>query len=157
MGRTRETAMARMETLELVRAYYDCFNARDIDGTLALLTDDVIHDVSQGGREIGRADFAVCMERMNRCYREQVIDLVIMATDGGENAAAEFTVEGRYLETDRDHPSEIELPEASGQYYCIAGRALFEVRDEKIARVTDWYDLQDWLRQVEPEAIVRRG
>lgn len=147
--------MARMETLELVRAYYDFFNARDIDGTLSLLTEDVIHDVSQGGRELGRADFAQCMERMARCYREQVIDLVIMATDGGENAAAEFTVEGRYMETDRDHPSDIELPEAHGQAYRIAGRALFEIRDEKIARVTDWYDLQEWIRQVGDEATVR--
>lgn len=140
--------MARMETLELVRAYYDNFNLRDVDGMLALLTEDVIHDVSQGGREIGRAEFASCFERMNRCYREQVIDLVIMATDGGENAAAEFTVEGRYMETDRDHPSEIEMPEAAGQPYRVAGRALFEIREERIARVTDWYDLPEWLRQV---------
>lgn len=140
--------MARMETLELVRAYYDCFNARDIPGTLAMLTEDVIHDVSQGGREIGKADFALCMERMNRCYHEQVDDLVVMATDGGENAAAEFTVDGRYLETDRAHPSEIEMPEATGQAYRVRGRALFEIRDERIARVTDWYDLQAWLRQV---------
>jgi steroid delta-isomerase-like uncharacterized protein len=137
-----------METLELVRAYYDNFNARDIAATLALLTEDVIHDVSQGGREHGRAEFASCMERMNRCYRETVQDLVIMATDGGENAAAEFVVEGRYMETDRNHPSEIDLPEASGQAYRINGRALFEIRDEQIARVTDWYDLQEWLRQV---------
>lgn len=140
--------MARMETLELVQAYYDCFNRRDIKGTLALLTEDVIHDVSQGGREIGRAEFANCIERMNRCYRETVQDLVIMATDGGEHAAAEFTVDGRYLETDRTHPSSVELPDATGQYYRIAGRALFEIRNDRIARVTDWYDMQDWVRQV---------
>ncbi|MEJ1161141.1 nuclear transport factor 2 family protein [Prosthecomicrobium sp. N25] len=140
--------MARMETLELVRAYYDCFNRRDIPGTLALLTPDVIHDVSQGEREHGLDQFAVCVDRMNRCYREQVLDLVIMATDSGDNAAAEFVVEGRYMETDRHHPSEIELPEARGQSYRIRGRALFEIRDERIARVTDWYDLQEWLRQV---------
>lgn len=143
--------MARMETLELVRAYYDAFNRRDLQALLALLTDDVVHDVSQGGREIGLQEFGVCFERMNRCYREEVVDLVIMATDGGENAAAEFTVDGRYMETDRNHPSEIDLPEASGQPYRIAGRALFEIRDERIARVTDWYDFPEWLRQVAPD------
>ena len=41
-------------TEALIRGYYDAFNRGDMAGFLALLTDDVIHDVSQGGREIGR-------------------------------------------------------------------------------------------------------
>ena len=42
----------------LVRRYYEAFNAGDRPGMLALLTEDVVHDVNQGGREVGRDAFA---------------------------------------------------------------------------------------------------
>ena len=38
-----------------IRAYYAAFNAGDTEAFLDLLTEDVIHDISQGGREAGRA------------------------------------------------------------------------------------------------------
>ncbi len=51
---------------QLIQAYYDRFNARDVEGFLALLTEDVVHDVSQGPRGVGRAAFRAFLERMNR-------------------------------------------------------------------------------------------
>ncbi|MBV8614799.1 MAG: nuclear transport factor 2 family protein, partial [Acetobacteraceae bacterium] len=41
----------------IVRAYYAAFNAGDEAGFLALLSDDVVHDINQGGREIGKPAF----------------------------------------------------------------------------------------------------
>jgi steroid delta-isomerase-like uncharacterized protein len=57
-------------------------------------------------------------------------------------AAAEFVVHGRYLATDEG------LPEAKGQTYVLPAGAFLEVREGRIARVTTYYNLQDWLRQV---------
>jgi steroid delta-isomerase-like uncharacterized protein len=130
------------DTIRLIRAYYDAFNRGDVAAMLALLTDDVAHDVNQGGREVGREAFAAFMARMARCYRERLRDIVVMASGDGSRAAAEFVVDGTYLATDEG------LPEARGQTYSLAGGAFFAVRDGRIARVTNWYDLQDWLRQV---------
>ena len=48
----------RQDTLALVQSYYAAFNRGDWDGMLALLTDDVAHDLNQGGRQVGRAAFA---------------------------------------------------------------------------------------------------
>ncbi len=130
-------------TRNLIQRYYDAFNAQDMDTFLGLLTDDVIHDINQGERETGKAAFSAFMDRMNRNYREQIVDLVIMTDASGNRAAAEFTVLGTYLSTDEG------LPEAKGQTYKLPAGAFFEVRDGKVARVTNYYNLQDWIAQVQ--------
>lgn len=133
-------------TAELIRAYYDAFNRGDADGMLALLADDVAHDINQGGRETGREAFARFLAHMDRCYVERVSDLVVMtdgdAGDANGRAAAEFVVHGTYRASDEG------LPEARGQTYVLPAGAFFEVRDGRIARVTMHYNLGDWVRQV---------
>jgi steroid delta-isomerase-like uncharacterized protein len=125
-----------------IRAYYDAFNRGDAPGMLALLTDDVAHDINQGERETGRDAFARFMERMNTAYREQLADIVVMAAPDGARAAAEFVVHGTYLQADEG------LPPAHGQTYVLPAGAFFELHGGKIARVTNYYNLADWLRQV---------
>lgn len=129
-------------TIQLIEEYYAAFNRGETAAMLALLTDDVVHDVNQGEREIGREAFAAFMARMDRSYRETVRDLVVMATPDGARAAAEFVVDGTYLATDAG------LPEARGQTYSLPAGAFFACRHERIARVTNWYNLEDWLRQI---------
>ena len=46
------------DTERLIRAYYAAFDAGDREGMLALLAEDVVHDVNQGPREVGQAAFA---------------------------------------------------------------------------------------------------
>ena len=60
----------------------------------------------------------------------------------GARAAAEFTVHGTYKATDSG------LPPATGQTYVLPAGAFFDTRDGLIARVTNTYNLADWLRQV---------
>lgn len=128
--------------IELVLAYYAAFNRGDWDGMLALLTDDVVHDLNQGPREVGKAAFGAFLERMARCYREQLRDIVAMAAPDGSRAAAEYVVHGEYLADDAG------LPKARGQKYVLPGGAFFTLRDGRIARVTNYYNLQEWLAQV---------
>lgn len=130
-------------TTDLIQAYYDAFNARDVERFLSLLTDDVVHDINQGGRETGKAAFRRFLEHMNRCYREEITDLVIMTNADGSRAAAEFTVDGTYLQTDRG------MPAARGQRYRLPAGAFFAVRDGRVARVSNFYNLNDWIAQVE--------
>lgn len=131
-----------MDTAALIHAYYAAFNRGDREGMLALLTDDVAHDLNQGARETGREAFRAFMARMDRCYAEELRDIVVMAADDGRRAAAEYVVHGTYLASDEG------LPEARGQRYVLPGGAFFEVRDGRIARVTNYYNLGDWIAQV---------
>lgn len=126
---------------ELVTAYYAAFNRGDWDGMCSFLAEDVVHDLNQGGREAGRATFRAFLDRMNRSYREQLRDIVVMAGPHGR-VGAEYVVEGTYLATDEG------LPPAIGQRYTLPGGAFFAITGGAIARVTNYYNLQDWLKQV---------
>lgn len=132
---------------ELVLAYYAAFNRGDWAGMQALLAEDVVHDLNQGAREIGKAAFAAFQSRMERSYREQLRDVVVMASPDGARAAAEYVVHGEYLVADDG------LPPANGQRYVLPGGAFFDITFDKggagvIARVTNYYNLEDWLAQV---------
>lgn len=127
----------------LVTAYLDAFNRGDRATMLGLLAEDVAHDVNQGGREVGRDAFAAFLARMDRCYRERLADIVVMASADGTRAAAEFVVHGEYLATDEG------LPEARGQRYLLPAGAFFALRNGRIARVTMHYNLAEWVAQIE--------
>jgi steroid delta-isomerase-like uncharacterized protein len=129
-------------TAQLLQDYYAAFNRQDMESFLAMLTDDVIHDINQGGREVGKAIFSTFMDRMNAHYKEEIFDISITTNEEGDRAAVEFTVLGEYLSTDEG------LPEANGQTYRLPAGAFFEVRDGKVARVTNYYNLEDWVAQV---------
>lgn len=133
---------AAAETHQLIETYYATFNAGDRESMLALLTEDVAHDINQGATEIGRETFRSFLEKMDRSYREQVTELTVMATQDGTRAAAEFYILGTYVNTDEG------LPPATGQTYRLRVGAFFDIRDKKVARVTNYYNLEDWLRQV---------
>jgi steroid delta-isomerase-like uncharacterized protein len=129
-------------TEKLIRDYYTAFNRGDWPAMLARLTDDVMHDVNQSRRENGRTAFSAFLGRMETCYRERLEDIVVMVSADGRRAAAEYVVHGLYLAADAG------LPEARGQRYVLPGGAFFEIRDGVIARVTNYYNLEDWLAQV---------
>jgi steroid delta-isomerase-like uncharacterized protein len=83
---------------------------------------------------------------MNRCYRERIADLVVLTEPSGQRAAAEFTVHGTYIQTDPGVP-EGTAP-ARGQTYVLPAGAFFTLRDGKVARIANHYNLGDWVRQV---------
>ena len=133
---------ARIETAALIRTYYEAFNAGDSEGMLNHLTDDVIHDVNQGERRTGKDKFRAFNARMTHHYRERLENVTVMVSKDGTRAAAEFNVHGTYLATDSG------LPEAKGQTYVLPAGTFFAIRDGKIARVTTYYNLTDWIAQV---------
>lgn len=110
---------------------------------LAMLDENVAHDINHGETETGREVFRAFLERMDRCYAEQVEDLVVFANESGDRGSAEFFIRGSYLATDAP------LPEASGQTYHLRVGAFFDVaEDGRILRVTNYYNLAEWLRQI---------
>jgi steroid delta-isomerase-like uncharacterized protein len=133
------------KTKDLLEKYYDSYNKNDVVTFLSLLHEDVIHDINQNGREVGKTAFSNFIQRM-KCYEEKVKHLIIMTNEDGTRAATEFIVEGRYLKTDHG------LPPATGQSYHLACGSFFEIADDKITRVTVYYNLQDWIQQVEQQS-----
>ena len=126
----------------LIEAYYSAFNSGDREALLEMLTEDVVHEINEGATETGKQAFREFLERMDRCYKEQVEDLVVFTGSDPTRAAAEFFIRGEYLATDDG------LPEARGQKYHLRVGAFFDLRDGKIARVTNRYNLSQWMKMV---------
>jgi steroid delta-isomerase-like uncharacterized protein len=132
----------REAAIALIRRYYDAFNAGDRAGMIACLNQDVRHDVNEGQARIGTAKFRDFLAHMDRCYAERLSDLAVMADAAGARAAAEFVVHGTYLATDEG------LPPARGQTYTLPAGAFFTIHEGRIARITTYYNLREWVRQV---------
>lgn len=134
--------MTRAIAEATLAAYYAAFNAGDTAGMLATLHDEFAHHVNEGATRLGKAAFAEFCAHMSATYRENLQDMVIMANAAGTRGAAEFVVHGQYLKTDPG------LPEAHGQRYVLPAGGFFTLKDGKITRVTTYYNLNDWIRQV---------
>ena len=142
MTDTTPESQARAATAALIRAYYDAFNRGDSDAMLSMLTEDVIHDVNQGERRTGKDKFRAFNARMAHNYQEELRDITVLVSKDATRAAAEFNVHGVYKN------SEEGLPAAAGQTYVLPAGTFFAIRDGKIARVTTYYNLTDWIAQV---------
>lgn len=127
---------------ETVKAYFDAFNNGDTAAMLACLADDVAHHVNEGQVRVGKDKFRAFCDHMSRCYREELTDMVIFEAEKGTRAAAEYVVNGTYLQTDEG------LPEAEGQSYRLPAGSFFSLKDGLITRVVTYYNLADWTRQV---------
>lgn len=134
--------MTAAQTESLIRRYYEAFNRADIDGMLACVVDDVIHDVNQGERREGKERFRAFLARMNHHYKEELDGVAVMVSTDGSRGAAEFNVVGQYLVTEQG------LPDANGQRYALPAGAFFAIRDGLISRVTTYYNLTEWIMQV---------
>lgn len=145
-GSEPEQHMDRTGTIALVERYYAAFNAGDGEAMLACLSDDVAHDINQGGRQVGKAAFGAFLAHMDRSYRERLTQIVVMSNETGSHAAAEFVVHGEYLATDEG------LPEAHGQAYELPAGAFLTVSGGLITRISVYYNLADWIAQVSAKA-----
>jgi steroid delta-isomerase-like uncharacterized protein len=128
--------------VELITRYYAAFNAKNWDDMLACISDAIRHDVNEGSQRGGKEKFRDFVQHMDVCYDENLTDIAVMVSADGTRAAAEFIVNGVYKQTDGS------LPEARGQTYRLPAGAFFEVKDGFIERVTTYYNLNEWLRQV---------
>lgn len=134
-----------MNARVIVKAYFDAFNKNDMPIFLSLLNDDVIHDINQGYTEAGKSAFEKFMKHMNNCYQEKVYNLKIMTSEDDKFAAAKYMVEGIYLKTDGN------LPQAKNQKYTLSAGSFFEIENNKIKRVTTYYNLNEWIGLVDSE------
>ena len=129
-------------TRALITRYFEAFNRGDSDAMLAMLADDVMHDVNQGERRTGKAKFRAFNARMAHNYQERLERIAVMVNADGTRASAEFMVHGIYKNTDEG------LPPAKGQTYALPAGSFFAIKDGSITRVTTYYNLTDWLLQV---------
>ena len=95
--------------MRVIQTYFDAFHRGDVDGMPVCLSDDVVHHVNEGQIRVGRDAFAAFSAHINRCYKEELADIVIFGAEVGTRAAVRYMINGTYLATDEG------LPEDRGQ------------------------------------------
>ena len=126
---------------ELIKKYYDHFNKQEFDQMIGCLDKNIVHELNEGDSQEGLDAFKAFMKVMDAHYSEQVKELLVF--EGNANRfAAEFFIDGVYKK------SQDGLPEAKNQKYYIRVGAFFEVKDQKITRVTNHYNLKNWIEVV---------
>ena len=74
-----------VDTKTLIEQAYSAFNARDIDGALALMTEDVSWPkASEGGRVVGKEEIRAYWTRQWSEFDPHVEPLAIIVEDGGK-------------------------------------------------------------------------
>lgn len=131
-----------MTALELAQQYYDCFNRKNWEGMLELLSDAIRHDVNQGETRVGKERYREFLQHMDECYDEHLSDMVFLTEPSGTRIACEFTVNGIYKKNDGD------LLPARNQKYVLPAGAFLDVDGGKITRVTTYYNLPRWIKLV---------
>lgn len=130
------------EVLELIQNYYNFFNNKNFIGMLSLVHSDIVHDINQGQREVGKNTFSDFLKSMDFHYDEHLTDIALFISQDGSRAAAEFICHGIYKQTAEG------LPPASGQKYAIPVGTFFEIKNNLISRITNHYNLSNWIEQV---------
>lgn len=125
--------MTREQSIALVEQFVSAVNANDGASVVSCLHEDVVHDTGQGQREFGSDAFRQAMALRQVSTGEQIGDLVVMATDDGTRAAAEFTRRGRENAGTGD----------PGKRYSVPGGMFFAIEDGKIIRVSQYGSIQD--------------
>lgn len=131
-----------MNSIETVERYYNAFNEQNWEQMLELVHPDVVHEPNQGETRIGKEAFTAFMADMDRCYTEELKEIVLYSSSHRDKIAASFTVHGIYKEGDEG------FPEANGQTYVLPAAAFLELKDGLISKVTTYYNLQQWIKLV---------
>ena len=131
-----------MNSLSLAQQYYEYFNQKNWQGMLSLLHSDIKHESNQGEVRLGIEKFTSFLQKMDECYEEHLTELVYFTEPANQRVAVEFTVNGIYKKADEG------LPPAHHQKYVLPAAAFLEMKDDKIIRVTTYYNLTHWLELV---------
>ncbi|MEX0345968.1 MAG: nuclear transport factor 2 family protein [Rhizobiaceae bacterium] len=120
--------MTREQSIALVEQFLSAVNANDGAGVETCLHEDVVHETGLGQREFGSEAFRRSIVLRQAATGEQIGDLVVMASDDGTRAAAEFTRRGRENAAAGD----------PGKRYSVPGGMFFAIEDGKIIRVSQY-------------------
>lgn len=130
-----------LDDRDVVSRYFAAFNDGDVETMLACVSDDVVHNVNEGRARVGRDRFEAFLHHAARCYEERLEDITVMTGPPGR-FAVEYVVHGTYRETDEGQPP------ARGQTYVLPAGSFLTAREGEIGRVTTYYNLAEWRRQV---------
>src|SRR5258705_13102331 len=117
------------------------WTAHDTDKLLALCTDDCVYeDVTMAAVNRGKEELKAFAAVVFRAFPDFTMKLRSRFVAGNQ-AAAEWTMTGT-------HKGDLPGMPATGKSFSVRGASICELRDEKITRNSDYWDMVTFLKQV---------
>ena len=133
--------MVRSTAQGLVEHWASVWSSRNVAKVVSIFTDDCVYeDVTMGAVNHGKTE----LETFARAIFEAFPDFTIYLTsqfDAGSWAGAEWTMSGT-------HKGDLPGLPATGKRFSIRGATVFELQGGKIRRVSDYWDMVSFLKQI---------
>jgi steroid delta-isomerase-like uncharacterized protein len=117
------------------------WSSHDMDGLLALFTDDVIYeDVTMGAVNHGKDE----LQRFGQGFFVGFPDVTFEVTSrfaGGTSGAIEWVMRGT-------HRGDLPGMPATGKQVDVRGTSIIEFAGDKIRRCSDYWDMATFLKQL---------
>jgi len=122
------------DVASVVRRYVERYNACDVDGTLDSCAEDAaLEAITNPGGSLklnGKHEMREVIEATTRAFRESRHDVVTILVDG-QRAAAETVFTGVAA-------ANLGQNVRPGEHVSIRGATIFEIRDNRLARICDY-------------------
>lgn len=126
----------------IAAAYYEAYNARNIDGQVSLMTESVVYVSNSGKIREGKDAYRKYTEGLFAEVNEKVVDIKYFFDPQQSVIIAQSFAEGSYTSTTPG------MPKATGQKYRIPVVEIFELMDGQIVRLTTVYNEDLWSQQI---------
>lgn len=125
-----------------LREYLAAWNAHDADRVVAYFTDDATYeDVAMGQVNTGKDQIREFAAAMFRSMPDMNVELVSLCS-AGDWVASEWVMTGTQTED-----SILGVP-ATGKPFRIRGASVGEIAEDKIKRISDYWNLASLLQQL---------
>jgi steroid delta-isomerase-like uncharacterized protein len=117
------------------------WTAHDVDKVLALCTDDCVYeDVTMAVVNRGKGELKAFAGKVFGAFPDFTMTLSLRFV-AEHQAAAEWTMSGT-------HKGDLPGMPATGKAFSVRGASICELRDGKISRNADYWDMATFLKQV---------
>lgn len=129
---------------KIIKGYYEAWNLHEVDKIVSLFTEDGVHeDVAIGAIYHGKDELRIGLSPLFTAFPDFKLELKSIINDEGR-LAHEWVMSGTHIGI---------LPgfgaSATGKSFLIRGVSITEMRNGKISRNTDYWNLFKMYEQLE--------
>jgi len=137
----QSTNEKEIQSESVFREYFESWNTHDVEKIASFFTDDCVYDnLARGQTYSGKDELKTWAKASFDAIPDFTIDITSVFVSG-DLLASEWTMTGTLS------GNSPELP-ATGKSFSVRGATIAQLKDGKIQRNADYWDLATFLRQV---------
>jgi len=130
-----------LQSEKMIREYLETWNTHDLDKMVSFFTDDCVYEnLARGQTYRGKEEIKAWAKMSFDAIPDFKLDVTSLFVSG-DWAACEWVMTGTQTGSAPDLP-------ATGKSFSVRGSTIVQLREGKIARNTDYWDMATFLRQL---------